>query len=224
MSFSVKKGEIFGLLGPNGAGKTTAMRIAAGLIKSNSGDVFIDGISVRDNKIEVQRRIGFLSEELRLEDFFTPDYLFNFFAALREVPKDTIHRRKALLFERFGIHNYAYKQVAALSNGMRQMVSLVLSIVHDPPLLLFDEPTNGLDVVAARNVIDFLREMKEQGKTIILSTHIFNLVEKICDRVGVIIDGRMLYSDSLSAINMQTNLEEKFFSLYDEYCSGKGKE
>jgi len=224
LSFSVKKGEIFGLLGPNGAGKTTAMRIAAGLIKSNSGDVFIDGISVRDNKIEVQRRIGFLSEELRLEDFFTPDYLFNFFAALREVPKDTIHRRKALLFERFGIHNYAYKQVAALSNGMRQMVSLVLSIVHDPPLLLFDEPTNGLDVVAARNVIDFLREMKEQGKTIILSTHIFNLVEKICDRVGVIIDGRMLYSDSLSAINMQTNLEEKFFSLYDEYCSGKGKE
>ena len=220
LSLSVKKGEIFGLLGPNGAGKTTAMRITAGLIKSDSGDVFVDGWSVRDNKIEVQRRIGFLSEDLRLEDFFTPDYLFTFFALLREVPKSTIEKRKTLLFERFGIHNYAYKQVAALSNGMRQMVSLVLSIVHDPPLLIFDEPTNGLDVVAARGVVDFLKEMKSQGKTIILSTHIFNLAEKICDRAGIIIDGRLLYSGSISA-NGQTNLEEIFFSLYDECRKGK---
>jgi sodium transport system ATP-binding protein len=215
LSFSVKKGEIYGLLGPNVAGKTTAMRINAGLIKSDSGDVFVDGISVRNNKIEVQRKIGFLSEDLRLEEFFTPDYLFDFFAALREVPKDTIKKRKTLLFERFGIDKYAHKQIAALSNGMKQMVSLVLSIVHDPPLLLFDEPTNGLDVVAAREVVDFLLEMKSQGKTIILSTHIFNLVEKTCDRVGIIIDGRMLYTGFLSEIE-QSNLEEKFFSLYDE--------
>ena len=215
LSFSVKRGEIYGLLGPNGAGKSTAMRIAAGLIKSDSGDVLVDGISVRNNKPELQRRIGFLSGDLQLEDFFSPDYLFDFFSALRNVPKGMIKKRKALLFERFGIHSYAHKQVATLSNGMKQMVSLALSIVHDPALLIFDEPTNGLDLVAARHVVDFLLEMKSQGKTIILSTHIFNLVEKICDQVGIIIDGRMLYSDSLSAIKSQTNLECKFFSLYD---------
>ena len=215
LSFSVNKGEIFGLLGPNGAGKTTAMRIAAGLIKSDSGDVFVDGISVRKNKIEMQKRIGFLSEDLRLEEFFTPDYLFDFFAALREVPKNTIKTRKAMLFERFGIHNYAHKPIATLSNGMRQMVSLTLSIAHDPQLFIFDEPTNGLDVVLARYVIDFLMEMKNLGKTIILSTHIFNLVEKLCDRVGIIIDGRMLYLNSLSAINAETNLEAIFYSVYD---------
>ena len=217
LSFSVKKGEIFGLLGPNGAGKTTAMRITAGLIKSDCGDVFIDGWSIRENRTEVQRRIGFLSEDLRLDEFFTPDYLFDFFAALRAVPKNTIAARKALLFERFNIHNYAYKPVATLSNGMRQMVSLVLSIVHDPPLLILDEPTNGLDLVAARNVVDFLLEMKNQGKTIILSTHIFNLVEKICDRVGIIINGRLLYS-----AYVETNLEDTFFSLYDQ-CRNEGQ-
>ena len=224
LSFSVKRGEIFGLLGPNGAGKTTAMRIAAGLIKSDSGDVFVEGISVRNNKREVQRKIGFLSEDLKLEEFFTPDYLFDFFSAIREVPKNIIEKRKVLLFEYFGIDKYAQKKIAALSNGMRQMVSLALSIAHDPPLIIFDEPTNGLDVAAARHVVDFLFEMKKQGKTIILSTHIFSLVEKVCDRVGIIIDGRMLYSDSLSAINEQTTLEDKFFSLYDEcYCRAGGQ-
>ena len=217
LSFSVKQGEIFGLLGPNGAGKTTAMRITAGLIKSDSGDVFVDSWSIRENKVEVQRKIGFLSEDLRLDEFFTPDYLFDFFAALREVPKNTIAVRKALLFERFGIYNYAYKPIAALSNGMRQMVSLVLSIVHDPPLLILDEPTNGLDLVAAREVVDFLLEMKSQGKTIILSTHIFNLVEKICDRVCIIINGRLLYS-----AYVETNLEDTFFSLYDQ-CRDEGQ-
>ena len=228
LSFSVKKGEIFGLLGPNGAGKTTAMRIAAGLIKSDHGDVFVNGWSVKDNKMEVQRQIGFLSEDLRLEDFFTPDYLFNFFAFLREIPKNTIEKRKDMLFKRFGINKYAHKKIAALSNGMRQMVSLVLSIVHDPPLLIFDEPTNGLDIVAARGVIDFLKEMKSQGKTIILSTHIFNLAEKTCDRAGIIIDGRLVYSNSLSEMtfnhpaNGQTDLEDIFFSLYDECGSGEG--
>ena len=214
LSFTVKSGGIFGLLGPNGAGKTTAMRITAGLISSDSGNVFVDGDSVRGNKLKVQSKIGFFSEDLRLDEFFTPDYLFDFFSLLRKVPIDTIKKRKALMFERFGIDKYAHKQVAALSNGMRQMVSFVLSIVHDPPLLIFDEPTNGLDIVASRQVLDFLKEMKGQGKTIILSTHIFNLVEKICDQVGIIINGRMVYSGTLSAINAETNLEDIFFSLY----------
>ena len=216
LSFSVRNGEIFGLLGPNGAGKTTAMRIAAGLIKSDHGDVFIDGFSVRKQIPEVQKRIGFLSEDLRFDDFFTPSYLFDFFSTLRGLSKERTRERKELLFDQFEINEFAQERIATLSNGMKQKVSLVLSIAHEPEIIIFDEPTNGLDIVAARMVVDFLLELKKQGNTIIISTHIFSLVEKICDRVGIIIEGKMVFCDSLSRITEKTTIEDVFFSLFKE--------
>jgi len=216
LSFSANAGEIYGLLGPNGAGKTTAMRIIAGLIKSDGGDAIVDGFSVRENTMEVKRRIGFLSDELRLDGFFSPSYLFDFFSALRGVSKNDAKIRKERLFTLFGIDRFSREKVASLSNGMRQKVAFVLSIAHDPDIIIFDEPTNGLDIVAARTVVDFLLEMKRQGKSILLSTHIFSLVEKICDRVGIIIDGRLVFCDSIPRIIQKTTLEGCFFSLYDQ--------
>jgi sodium transport system ATP-binding protein len=214
LSFSVNEGEIFGLLGPNGAGKTTAMLIIATLIKSDCGDVIVDGTSVKKSPAKVRSNIGFLSGDLNPEDFFGADYLFDFFCALREIPKDIAKKRKSLLFERFEINDYAHKPVSTLSGGMKQKVSLILSIAHDPQIIIFDEPTNGLDILSAKMVLDFLLEMKNQGKTIILSTHLFNLAEKLCARAGLIISGKMAYCDSISAINEKTNLENLFFSLY----------
>jgi sodium transport system ATP-binding protein len=216
LSFTVDEGEIFGLLGPNGAGKTTAMRIIAALIKSDSGDVFIEGKSVKDFPIDIRRKIGFLSGDLHLDDYFTPSYLFDFFCALREIPKDAALERKALLFDRFEINQYAHKPVSTLSNGMKQKVSLVISIAHDPKLVIFDEPTNGLDILSSAMVVDFLLEMKKQGKTIVLSTHLFNLAEKVCTKAGIIIDGRMVFCESLCQINEKTGLEDIFFSLHKE--------
>lgn len=221
LSFSAYSGEIFGLLGPNGAGKTTTLRMLATLIKPDSGDAFIDGVSVVNDPYGVRGRIGFLTSELRLEDFFTPDYLFDFFSELHGVPHDVREQRKRSMFARFGIDEFANVKMANLSTGMKQKVSIVISIVHDPDFIIFDEPTNGLDVLTAKAVTDYLSELRDEGKSIILSTHIFSLVEKLCDRVGVMIDGRMVALDTLAALTKDKSMEEKFFDLYSEVTGGR---
>lgn len=221
LSFSAYSGEIFGLLGPNGAGKTTTLRMLATLIKPDSGDAFIDGVSVVSDPYGVRGRIGFLTSELRLEDFFTPDYLFDFFSELHGVPHDVREQRKRSMFARFGIDEFANVKMANLSTGMKQKVSIVISIVHDPDFIIFDEPTNGLDVLTAKAVTDYLSELRGEGKSIILSTHIFSLVEKLCDRVGVMIDGRMVALDTLAALTKDKSMEEKFFDLYSEVTGGR---
>ena len=214
LSFSAYRGEIFGLLGPNGAGKTTTLRMLATLIRPDSGDATVDGVSVVSDPAAVRARIGFLTSELKLEDFFTPNYLFDFFSTLHGIPSDVAAERKERLFRRFGIDAFAEVKVGNLSTGMKQKLSLVISVVHDPDFIIFDEPTNGLDVLTARVVTDYLAELREVGKTIILSTHIFSLVERLCDRVGVIIDGKLVACDTLSALTAGSPLEDTFFELY----------
>ena len=214
LSFVAYEGEIYGLLGPNGAGKTTTLRIISTLIKPNNGDVIVDGFSVTKQPDEVRSRIGFLTSELKLEDFFTPNYLFDYFSELYKIDKSVSEQRKEELFKKFEIDSFKEVKIADLSTGMKQKVSLVISVVHDPDIIIFDEPTNGLDIITAKTVTDFLLELKKAGKTIILSTHIFSLVEKLCDRVGIIIDGKMVLSDSLENICKDKALEDVFFELY----------
>ena len=216
LTFSAYKGEIFGLLGPNGAGKTTTLRMLATLIKPDSGNASIDGKSIISEEEDVRRSIGFLTSELKLEDFFTPNYLFNFFGELYGMEKSAIEERKRNLFARFGIDRFAEVKFSNLSTGMKQKVSLVVSIVHDPDFIIFDEPTNGLDVLTAKVVIDFLEELKNDGKTIILSTHIFSLVEKLCDRVGIIINGKLAKIDTLENLTKEKCLEDVFFEIYGQ--------
>lgn len=216
LSFTAFKGEIFGLLGPNGAGKTTTLRMLATLIKPDSGDAFINGKSIITQEEDVRRKIGFLTSELKLEDFFTPNYLFNFFGELYGMERSVIAERRKHLFSRFGIDRFAEVKFSNLSTGMKQKVSLVVSIVHDPQFVIFDEPTNGLDVLTAKVVTDFLEELKNDGKTIILSTHIFSLVEKLCDRVGIIINGKIVKIDTLENLTKEKSLEDNFFEIYRE--------
>lgn len=213
LSFSAYRGEIYGLLGPNGAGKTTTLRMLSTLIRPDAGDAFICGHSVVRESAKVRDEIGFMTSELKLEGFFTPDYLFDFFGAMHGVEKEVLQRRKRELFTKFGIDRFAEVQVKNLSTGMLQKVSLVISIVHDPSVVIFDEPTNGLDVLTAKVVTDFLSELKAMGKSILLSTHIFSLVEKLCDRVGIIFDGKMAAEGPLDEI-AKGDLEKSFFDLY----------
>lgn len=222
LSFEAYRGEIFGLLGPNGAGKTTALRMIATLIRPDEGDVLVDGVSVVKDPGVVRGRIGFLTSELKLEDFFTPDYLYDFFSELHGVEPEVAAKRKQELFEKFGIDKFAGVKVANLSTGMKQKTSLVISVAHDPDIIIFDEPTNGLDVLTAKVVTDFLLELRERGKTVIVSTHIFSLVEKICDRVGIIIDGKMTVCDKLEAVCGDKTLEDQFFDLYLANENAKG--
>ena len=214
LSFVAYEGEIYGLLGPNGAGKTTTLRMIATLIKPDNGDVIVAGDSITKNPDAVRSKIGFLTSELKLEDFFTPNYLFDYFSELYGVDKEVSEKRKNELFRKFEIDSFKEVKIADLSTGMKQKVSLVISIVHDPNIIIFDEPTNGLDVITAKTVTDFLIELKNQGKTIILSTHIFSLVEKLCDRVGIIIDGKMVLSDTIENVTKDKDLEDAFFDLY----------
>jgi len=220
VSFEAYKGEIFGLLGPNGAGKTTTLRMLATIIKADEGDAVVDGSSIKTEPDAVRSKIGFLTSELKLEDFFTPNYLYDFFSKIHHIDPAVSQERKQRLFEKFGIDKFAEVKVANLSTGMKQKTSLVISIVHDPNIIIFDEPTNGLDVITAKVVTDFLLELKEQGKTIILSTHIFSLVEKLCDRAGIIIEGKMVACDTLSNLTAEKPLEDIFFDLYSVNAGG----
>lgn len=214
LSFAAYEGEIFGLLGPNGAGKTTALRSIATLIVPDKGEIIVKGNSAIKEPNKVRKSIGFLTSELKLEEFFTPNYLFDFFSDLHGVQESVRVKRKKELFEKFGIDKFAEVKVSELSSGMKQKTSIAISLVHDPDIIIFDEPTNGLDVLTAKVVTDYLLELKEQNKTIIISTHIFNLVEKICDRVGIIFDGQMKLYDTLENITKEKDLETIFFELY----------
>lgn len=216
LSFKAYEGEIYGLLGPNGAGKTTTLRMISTLIKPDSGEAIVDGANIITEASSVRSKIGFMTSELKLEDFFTPNYLYDYFSELHGVSKKVAEARKNDFFTKFGIDNFKEVKIGDLSTGMKQKVSLVISLVHDPNIIVFDEPTNGLDVITAKTVTDFLVELKNQGKTIILSTHIFSLVEKLCDRVGIIIDGQMVVSDNLSELTKEKSLEDVFFDLYKE--------
>jgi sodium transport system ATP-binding protein len=215
LSFKAYKGEIYGLLGPNGAGKTTTLRIISALIKPDEGEAIVDGVSVSKDPDMVHSKIGFLTSELKLEDFFTPNYLYDYFSELHHVDKEVAKVRKEALFKKFGIDEFREVKVSELSTGMKQKVSLVISIVHNPNIIIFDEPTNGLDIITAKIVTDFLLDLKKEGKTLILSTHIFSLVEKLCDRVGIIIDGKMAYEGYVNDIMKDSSLEDLFFNLYE---------
>ena len=214
LTLTANRGEIFGLLGPNGAGKTTTLRMLATLIKPDKGDAWVDGSSIVNQPEAVRGKIAFLTSELKLEDFFTPNYLYDFFSELHGVDSATSAARRQALFARFGIDKFAEVKVANLSTGMKQKVSIVISLVHNPDIIIFDEPTNGLDVITARTVTDYLQELRSEGKTIILSTHIFSLVERLCDRVGIIIDGHLTTCGTLSEVCNGISIEDRFFELY----------
>lgn len=216
LSFAAYEGEIYGLLGPNGAGKTTTLRMIATLLNPEVGEISIYGLDVKKNANEVRKRVGFLTSDLRLEEFFTPNYLFDFYSDLHGVPKEEQVKRKKYLFDKFAINDFAEVKVGELSSGMRQKASLAISLVHDPDLIIFDEPTNGLDVLVAKVVLDFLLDLKSQGKCIVISTHIFSLAEKVCDRIGIIINGKMILDQPLKEMCKNQSLEDVFFTLYSE--------
>lgn len=223
VSFEARQGEILGILGANGAGKTTTLRIIASVIKADEGQVTLDGNDISKDVSEYRRHIGFLTSELKLEDYFTPNYLFDYFSKLYGMKEEEAEKRKAELFEKFGIDKFAEVKVADMSTGMKQKISLVISIVHDPEIIIFDEPTNGLDVITERIVINFLKELRKQGKCIIISSHIFSLIEKICDRVVIIIKGKSVCCDTLENVMSGKTLEESFFELYED-MEGKADE
>ena len=216
ISFELKPGVIYGLLGPNGAGKTTTLRMIASLIKPKSGAVYYDDKDIYEDIQQYRSKIGFLTSELKMDDFFTPDETFNYMGQLYGMTEEEINKKKEELFASFGINRFRNVKIKELSTGMKQKVSLAVALCHSPEVIIFDEPTNGLDVLAAKEVEDFLLKMKNEGHIILISTHIFSLVEKLCDEVGIIIKGKMILDTSLKEVHKQGTLEDVFFKLVDK--------
>ncbi|MBP5330334.1 MAG: ATP-binding cassette domain-containing protein [Lachnospiraceae bacterium] len=220
ISLEAKPGEIYGLLGPNGAGKTTTLRCVATLLKPTEGDIKVCGFDTVKEGGKVRNSIGFLTNEIKLDPNFSADYMFTFFGKLHGMSEDKIEARKAELFDYFGINAFKDKKIEELSTGMKQKAAIAVSLVHDPAVVIFDEPTSGLDVITAKSVTDYLRKLRDDGKVVIVSTHIMSEAEKLCDRIGVIISGQKVCEGSLAEILESTgtdDLEDAFFKLYSEY-------
>lgn len=220
VSITANKGEIYGLLGPNGAGKTTMLRCIATLLNPTSGDVKVCGYDTVKNSEKVREHIGFLTNEIKLDPQFSPEYLFRFFGKLHGIEGKLIEERREKLFSYFQINDFKDKKIDELSTGMKQKAAIAVSLVHDPEVIIFDEPTNGLDIVTARSVINYLKQLKDEGKLVIISTHIMSEAEKICDRIGIIINGKKVADGTLAEILTKYNskdLEDAFFELYKEF-------
>jgi sodium transport system ATP-binding protein len=220
ISFHVNRGEIFGLLGPNGAGKTTTLRCMTTLLNPTSGSITIDHQDTVTHSIAVRNKICFLTNELKLDGFFTPMYTMQYFGKLHNMSNEDIINRTDILFSRFEIEKFKDKKISELSTGMKQKLSIAVSLIHDPQIIIFDEPTNGLDVITARTVTDFLEEMKAEGKTVIISTHIMSVAEKLCDRIAIILDGQLSCIGKIDDIVNDyhaDNLEDAFFNLYKSH-------
>jgi sodium transport system ATP-binding protein len=216
LTFTARPGEIFGLLGPNGAGKTTAMRILCTVLRPTKGQARVAGYDVVAEAAAVRRQIGFLSANTGVYDRMTAWEFVEYFGRLYGLPDDRLHARMEQVFATLQMNDFRDVLGAKMSTGMKQKVSIARAIVHDPPVLIFDEPTAGLDVLVARNVLESIRALREQGKCILFSTHVMREVEKLCDRVAILHRGRVLAIGSLPELRDrfgEADLEELFFKL-----------
>jgi sodium transport system ATP-binding protein len=216
ISFDVKPGEVFALLGPNGAGKTTAMRILCTVLKPTSGTARLAGYDVATQAGEVRRHIGFLSANTAIYDRMSAWELVEYFGRLYGLEKDRLRARMEEVFASLQMNDFRDRLGAKMSTGMRQKVSIARAIIHDPPVLIFDEPTLGLDVLVARAVLQSIEQLRSVGKCILYSTHIMREVERLCDRVAIISVGKIQATGTLAELRelyRQKDLEELFFQL-----------
>jgi sodium transport system ATP-binding protein len=216
VSFEAQAGEIFGLLGPNGAGKTTTLRMLATILQPSEGTAQIAGHDIVKEAQEARRQVGFLSGDMGLYHRLTPRELLTFFGRLSGLKEDRLGQRIDQLFSLFEMRQYADTKIDALSTGMRQKTALTRTLVHDPPIFILDEPTSGLDVPSAHVVEGFIRDAKEAGKCIVLSTHVMEEAEYLCDRIAVIHQGKIRAlgtMDQLRTMTGKQRLREIFLEL-----------
>ncbi|HEX4406076.1 MAG TPA: ATP-binding cassette domain-containing protein [Polyangia bacterium] len=217
LSFTVARGEIYGLLGPNGAGKTTTLRMLAAILAPTSGSASLAGVDVARDPQAARRQLGFLTGSTGLYARLTGRELLRYFGRLHHMPEDAIAARTALLAGVLDLEGILAKRCEALSTGQRQRLSVARAVLHDPTVLILDEPTVGLDVLASRFLRDFVRAERDRGKAVIFSTHYLAEAELLCDRIGLLHRGRMLAEDTPGGLRARagdaSSLEEAFLRL-----------
>ncbi|WP_218961322.1 ABC transporter ATP-binding protein [Desulfobotulus mexicanus] len=219
VSFTCERGEIFGLLGANGAGKTSTLRILSTILQPTSGTARVMGYDVHSEPAKVRASLGFYTASTALYPRLTARETLVFFARINGVPERDVKGRVEELIESFGIGGYAEARVEKLSQGMKQKVSIARTLAHDPPVLILDEPSVGLDVLNAIEMQKVIGQLRDAGKTVVFSTHIMSEAEKLCDRIAIIHKGRILACDTLEGLRQSTGhryLEDIFVSLVEQ--------
>jgi sodium transport system ATP-binding protein len=216
VTFTCQPGKIYGLLGANGAGKTTTLRMLATILEPTDGTAIVCGYDVVDAPEKVRANVGFLSTATALYPRLTSQEMVEYFGRLNGLDEATLKKRVDEIFNRLDMNEFRDRRCDKLSTGMKQKTSIARTLVHDPPVMIFDEPTGGLDVMTARTILSFIRDCRDCGKTVIFSTHIMSEVEKLCDVIGIIQSGKLLTEGTLSQLREkhgEQDLEEIFVKL-----------
>jgi sodium transport system ATP-binding protein len=214
ISFVAGQGEIFGLLGPNGAGKTTTLRTICTLLSPDAGSINVLGFDTRRAPEDVRRRVGVVTAEIGVYPRLTARENVTYFAQLSEVPDGELRRRVDAVIDRLDMSSFARQRAETLSSGQKQKVAIARAIVHDPPVLMFDEPTSNLDVLASKEIRDFMVESKGRGKCVIFSTHVLHDAERLCDRVTIIHQGQVVAGGTPAEVRGdRRDLEDAFLEL-----------
>ena len=219
VTFFVEAGRIFSILGPNGAGKTTTLRIISTIIEQSSGNIRLLGKNVQENKDDLRRTIGFLTNDLNLYERFTPNELLYFFSQFYGMEKSIFRERKEVLYSKLGIHDFAKKKIKDFSTGMKQKVSLARVLIHNPDILIFDEPTTGLDIIASKAILELIQEKKQEKKTVIFSSHIMSEVDYLSDDFVIMNKGEVIYSNTMENFRKETqkNITQEFIDRIESH-------
>ena len=222
VSFECSKGEIFGLLGPNGAGKTTTLRMITTILKPTAGTAVVNGFDVIKDPRQVRKQLGFVSADTGLYDRLTPREILTYFGKLSKYPTSKLKERIEEIAVLLQMEAFLDSRCEKLSTGMRQKVSIARAIVHDPPVIIMDEPTTGLDVLTSQVLHRFVIQCKEAGKCVVFSSHIMSEAEKLCDRMAIIHNGQVLASGTLEELRAESGmhyLEDIFLNVVKETVS-----
>lgn len=219
VSFTCEPGKIHALLGANGAGKTTTLRMLSTIFKPTSGSIEIAGIDALKHPEEARHHIGFLTGSAGLYARLTPNELIDYYGSLYGISKNDIQQRKEKLFNLLNMHDFQNKRIGKLSTGMKQKVSICRTMIHDPQIILFDEPTSGLDVITAASIIELIKSCKEEGKTVIFSSHIMGEVDLLSDNITIIHKGKMVVNSTMDEFRAQMqapNLTAEFIRVVNQ--------
>ncbi|MHA2392837.1 MAG: ABC transporter ATP-binding protein [Promethearchaeota archaeon] len=224
ISFDVQRGEVFGLLGPNGAGKTTTIKLLLGLLEPNEGEMRVFGLNPERNEVEIKRRIGYVSEEPLIFKSLTPKDLFNFIASIRGLDEEKSTNLAKEYLESLEAIDYYDQLIATLSHGNKQKLQIVAAILHDPDLLVLDEPIAGLDAKSVRVVKSILELHTQRGGSVLFSTHIMEIAQDLCDRIGIINKGKIVGIGTIEELRQQADkvgasLEDVFLRLTEQDTS-----
>lgn len=217
LSLHIKKGEIYGFIGHNGAGKTTTIKSCCGILKFEEGEIYVDGISVKENPLACKKKIAYLPDNPDIYEYMTGIQFLNFIADVFQIPQKERQERIHNYAQMFGIIGDLAQPVSAYSHGMKQKLALISALIHDPKLIIMDEPFVGLDPKSAHTLKEQMRDICNRGGAIFFSTHVLEVAEKLCDKVAIIKDGKLIRSGSMEEVKGDESLESVFLELEENY-------